>query len=73
MRADIRHIINSHHDFRKFGQPLDYQYLVDTMHGLQMISQGTASFEKQERPLSKSGYSWVYQHGLVTILVNNPL
>ncbi len=69
LRDRFDRIINGHHDFREFGEPLDYQYLSDTMHGLEKIVQGEAVWSEEESAISRSGISCNYVFGSVKIAV----
>ncbi len=69
LRDRFDRIINGHHDFREFGEPLDYQYLSDTMHGLEKIVQGEAVWSEEESAISRSGISCNCVFGSVKIAV----
>lgn len=62
-------IINGHHDYREFGKPLEYQYLLDTMNGLKDIMTGKAELTEEKSFLSKSGIVYNYIYGKVKISI----
>ena len=69
LRDKFDRIINGHHDFREFGEPLDYQYLLDTLHGLEKIVQDEAVWTEEDSMISQSGISYNFVFGKAKIAV----